>query len=142
MICDSSLIVVNNLHDHVLHINPSYNLDHLLLKDTFFDDIILDICQLCDTDIDDASNEAREHADEEHNEPAHELFPQDILKQNITRFTLYSRKRMGAYSQHCGYWCPGAKAQGHQYPQCWLNIHCIGPVSYKNITVMLDNVRK
>ena len=34
-------------------------------------------------------------------------------------------------SQHCGYWCPGAKAPGHQYPQCWLNIHCIGPVSYK-----------
>ena len=26
-------------------------------------------------------------------------------------------------SQHCGYWCPGAKAPGHQYPQCWLNIH-------------------
>ena len=34
-------------------------------------------------------------------------------------------------SQHRGYWCPGAKAPGHQYPQCWLNIHCIGPVSYK-----------
>ena len=36
-------------------------------------------------------------------------------------------------SQHCGYWCPGAKAPGHQYPQCWLNILCIGPVSYKKI---------
>ena len=34
-------------------------------------------------------------------------------------------------SQHCGYWCPGAKAPSHQYPQCWLNIHCIGPISYK-----------
>ena len=32
-----------------------------------------------------------------------------------------------------GPWCPGAKAPGHQYPQCWLDIHCIGPVSYKNI---------
>ena len=32
-----------------------------------------------------------------------------------------------------GYWCPGANAPGHQYPQCWLNIHCIGPVSYKTI---------
>ena len=35
-------------------------------------------------------------------------------------------------SQHCGYWCPGAKAPGHQHPQCWLNIHCSGPISYKN----------
>ena len=35
-----------------------------------------------------------------------------------------------------------AKAPGHQYPQCWLNIHCIGPVSYKNTTLMLDNIRK
>ena len=34
-------------------------------------------------------------------------------------------------SQHCGYWCPGAKAPGNHYPQCWLNIHCIGLVSYK-----------
>ena len=25
---------------------------------------------------------------------------------------------------HCGYWCPGAKAPGHQYQQCWLCIHC------------------
>ena len=29
-----------------------------------------------------------------------------------------------------------AKAPGHQYPQCWLNIHHIGPVSYWNITVI------
>ena len=34
-------------------------------------------------------------------------------------------------SQHCDYWCPDAKAPCHQYPQCWLNCHCIGPVSYK-----------
>ena len=34
-------------------------------------------------------------------------------------------------SQHHGYWCPGAKAPGHQYPQCWLNIHCIGLVPYR-----------
>ena len=25
---------------------------------------------------------------------------------------------------------PGAKAPNHQYPQYWLNIHYIGPVSY------------
>ena len=27
------------------------------------------------------------------------------------------------HTQHCSHWCPGAKAPGHQYPQCWLNIH-------------------
>ena len=36
------------------------------------------------------------------------------------------------HTQHCSYWCPGAKAPGHQYPQCWLNIHCIGSVSFRN----------
>ena len=24
------------------------------------------------------------------------------------------------HTHHCSYWCPGAKAPGHQYPQCWL----------------------
>ena len=28
-------------------------------------------------------------------------------------------------SQHCGYWCPGAKAPGHQYSQYWLNINLL-----------------
>ena len=46
------------------------------------------------------------------------------------------------HSQHCGYWCPGAKAPGHQYPQCWLNIHCIGPVSYTTIAHKVNSVRK
>ena len=36
----------------------------------------------------------------------------------------------------------GAKAPGHQYPQWWLNIHCIGPVSYKNTAVMVNKIRK
>ena len=45
-------------------------------------------------------------------------------------------------SQHCGYWCPGAKAPGHQYPQCWLNIHCVGSVSYKTITHKVNRMRK
>ena len=44
--------------------------------------------------------------------------------------------------QHRGYWCPGAKAPGHQYLQSWLNIHCIGPVSYKNITLVENNITK
>ena len=45
-------------------------------------------------------------------------------------------------SQHRGYWCPGAKAPGHQFPQCWLNIHCIGPISYKNIAHKVNSIRK
>ena len=45
-------------------------------------------------------------------------------------------------SQHCGYWCPGAKAPDNQYPQCWLNIHCIEPVSYKNIAHKVNSIRK
>ena len=39
--------------------------------------------------------------------------------------------KTGKHSQHCDYFFPGAKAPGHQYPQCRLNTHCIGPVSYK-----------
>ena len=35
-----------------------------------------------------------------------------------------------------------AKAPGHQYPQCWLNILCIGPVSYKNIAHKVNSIRK
>ena len=35
-----------------------------------------------------------------------------------------------------------AKAPGHQYPQYWSNIPFIGPVSYENITLLLDNIRK
>ena len=45
-------------------------------------------------------------------------------------------------SQHCGYWCPGAKAPRHQYPQCWLNVLCIGPVSYKTIAHKVNSIRK
>ena len=37
-------------------------------------------------------------------------------------------------TQHCDHWCPGAKAPGYQYPQCWWNIHWIGPVLYQNNT--------
>ena len=35
-----------------------------------------------------------------------------------------------------------AKAPGHEYPQYWLNIRFIGPVSYENITLSLDNIWK
>ena len=45
-------------------------------------------------------------------------------------------------TQHCSSWCPGAKTPGHQYPQCQLNDHCIGPVSYRNITIIEDNIKK
>ena len=37
---------------------------------------------------------------------------------------------------HRGYWCPGAKTPGQQHPLCWLIIHCIGSVLYRNITVI------
>ena len=49
--------------------------------------------------------------------------------------TLKHRETHWVRSQHCGYWCPGAKAPGHQYPQYWVNIQFIGPVSYENITL-------
>ena len=45
-------------------------------------------------------------------------------------------------TQHCSYWCPGAKAPGHQYPQCWLRIPYTEPVSYRNITFIGDNIGK
>ena len=34
-----------------------------------------------------------------------------------------------------------AKAPGYQYPQYWLNIRLSGPVSYENITFLLDSIR-
>ena len=43
-------------------------------------------------------------------------------------------------TQHCGYWCPGAKAPGHQYPQCWPNINCTGPISNKNMIFVVNKV--
>ena len=46
------------------------------------------------------------------------------------------------HNQHCGYCCPGAKASGHQYPQCWLNVHYTGTISYKNITGIQVKIRK
>ena len=46
------------------------------------------------------------------------------------------------YIQYCGYWCSGAKAPGHQYPQCWTNVHCIGLVLDKTIKLIVNNIRK
>ena len=46
------------------------------------------------------------------------------------------------HTQHCSYWCPGAKTPGHQYPPCWWNIHYIVSVSFRNITTRMDNIRK
>ena len=45
------------------------------------------------------------------------------------------------HSQHWGNWCPSAKAPGHQYPQYQLNSHCIGTISYRNITCKINNIR-
>ena len=47
--------------------------------------------------------------------------------------TLLTRKQL--YTQLCGYWCPGVKAPGHQYPKCWLIIHWNGPSSIMNVLV-------
>ena len=41
-------------------------------------------------------------------------------------------------NQRCSYWCPGAKVPSHQYPQCCLNSHCIGTISYRNMTFTGD----
>ena len=46
------------------------------------------------------------------------------------------------YLNLCGHWCLGAKAPDHQYPKCWRDINCIGPVSYSNITFKWNNIRK
>ena len=43
-------------------------------------------------------------------------------------------------NQRRGFWCPGAKALDHQYPQCWvMSIYCIRPVSCKNVTFTANN---
>ena len=46
------------------------------------------------------------------------------------------------HHQHCDYWCPCAQAPCHQYPQCWINIHCTGPVWLRNIAFIGNNIRK
>ena len=45
-------------------------------------------------------------------------------------------------TQFSSYWFPGAKAPGHQYPQCWISSHCLRPVSNRNIAVMMRNRKK
>ena len=37
--------------------------------------------------------------------------------------------------------CPGAKAPGHQYPQCWENAYSIEPISCINVSFMVNNIR-
>ena len=43
--------------------------------------------------------------------------------------------------EYCGYWCPGAKAPGHQYPQPSYDIHCIGTVLYQNSISIVNNMQ-
>ena len=52
-----------------------------------------------------------------------------LLGINCSCLNLLTCRR--AYSA-CSHWCSGAKAPGHQYPQCWINCHYIGPISLKN----------
>ena len=46
------------------------------------------------------------------------------------------------HTQHCSYWCTGARAPCHQYPQYSVNTHCIGAVANKNIRVIGNNIGK
>ena len=43
--------------------------------------------------------------------------------------------------EYFGYWYPGAKAPGHQYPQSWYNIHCIGTALYQIIISIVNNMQ-
>ena len=44
-------------------------------------------------------------------------------------------------TQHCRYWCPGAKAPGHSNQQGWLNIDSIWLDSYRHITFLGNDIR-
>ena len=44
---------------------------------------------------------------------------------SISGFSPETVRNTWVHTQQCGYWCPGAKAPGHQYPKCWPNIHYI-----------------
>ena len=46
------------------------------------------------------------------------------------------------FTQQFGYWCPGAKAPGYQFPQCSGNIDWKGAVWYSNITIISKNILK
>ena len=39
-------------------------------------------------------------------------------------------------TRHCSYCRSSAKASTQKYPQCWLTFHYIGPIWYRNITVI------
>ena len=67
--------------------------------------------------------------------------PQHVTPETDRQVNPYTAGNAWVCTQHCGYWCPGAKAPSHQYPHCWLNIHCIGPVSYRNI-IVIGNYQK
>ena len=43
-------------------------------------------------------------------------------------------KHNWVFFQHCGCWCPGANAPGHQQPQCWLSACFALSVSWKTIS--------
>ena len=48
----------------------------------------------------------------------------------VADFNPWTAGNAWAHTQHCSYWCPGAKAPGHKYPKCGLHIHIIEPLSY------------
>ena len=78
------------------------------------------------------------------NHPALSSLDAMIFNEESFKLSDLTHKQLETWlqTQYCSYWCPGAKAPGRQYPQCWLNIRSIGPVSYRNITFTGNNIRK
>ena len=68
------------------------------------------------------------------------IFPKNNLTQNGLIFKRLPTR--GCIFNTPSYWCPSAKTTGHPYPQCCLNIHCDGSVTYRNITIIGNNIRK
>ena len=63
-----------------------------------------------------------------------DAYSTDINIYVYNRVSIFNQETAGnarTHNQHSGCWWPGAKAPGHQYPQCCLSICCIGPVPLK-----------
>ena len=58
----------------------------------------------------------------------------------IQLINLQTTGNTGVHIRHCSYWCPGAKAPGHQYPQFWLIVSCIGPVITVIVTILKNKI--
>ena len=64
-----------------------------------------------------------------------QCWPRSLSSYGVTRpqwVNLYRAGNTWVHTQHCGYWCP----------QCWVNLYFIGPVSCRNISVIVNNIGK